>query len=87
MTVIENPRHIRERFPDQKRTLDHLMAQDPEFLALCEDYNACVDAFRYWIQSEAPETKSRTDEYRTLIRELQEEIAQAISAQEPGRCD
>ena len=58
------------------------MTEDPEFLALCEDFDACVDALRYWIASEAPESQFRINEYCTLIQELQEEIVQALAALE-----
>ena len=80
-------RHIRERFSAKKHTIDLLMAKDPEFLDLCEDHDTCVDALRYWANSEAPEAKTRVNEYHTLIRELQEEIAQALKALEPRRLD
>ena len=80
-------RHIRERFPDKTHTIDLLVAKDPEFLDLCEDHDACVDALRYWAKSEKPEAETRIDEYRTLVRELQEEITQALLAMEPRRSD
>ena len=80
-------RHIRERFPDKTHTIDLLIANDPEFLDLCEDHDACVDALRYWAKSEKSEAETRVDEYRTLVRELQEEIAQALEAMEPRRLD
>jgi len=76
---------IREKFPDQKHAIDFLAAQDSEFLALCEDYDACVDALRYWIESEEPEAETRVDEYRDLVRELEEEILQALEELEPRR--
>ncbi|MBT8364844.1 MAG: hypothetical protein KJP23_09070 [Deltaproteobacteria bacterium] len=79
--------HIRERFPDKKHAIDLLMAEDPEFLDLCEDYDACVDALRYWGKSNEPEAETRVNEYRALVRELQEEIAQALKALEPRRLD
>ena len=63
------------------------MAKDPEFLTLCEDYDACVDALRYWAMAEKPEADTRVKEYHTLIRELQEEITQALAALEPRRLD
>ena len=80
-------RHIRERFPDKIQTIDLLVAKDPEFLTLCEDFDACVDALRYWAESEALEAETRVNEYRTLGRELQEEIAQALEALKPRRLD
>ena len=76
-------RHIRERFPDKKHSIDLRMAEDPEFLTLCEDHDACVDALRYWADSKEPEANTRVDEYRTLVRELQEEITQVLEALEP----
>jgi hypothetical protein len=85
--VNDKARHIRERFPDKKHIIDLLMAKDPDFLALCEDYDACVDALRYWTKSEKSEAETRVNEYRTLVRELQEEIAQALEALEPRRLD
>ena len=83
----EKTYHIRERFPDKKHTIDLLIKKVPEFLDLCEDYDACVDAFRYWAKSEKPEAETRVDEYRALVRELREEIAQALKALEPRRLD
>jgi hypothetical protein len=72
-------RHIREQFQEKTHTIDLLVAQDPEFLAMCEDHDACVNALQYWAKSKAPEAKTRVNEYRTLVRELQEEIAEALS--------
>lgn len=81
--VNDTENHINERFPDQKDAIDNLMAEDPEFRALCEDYNACVNALRYWAESQAPEAKTRLNEYRTLVHELEEEISQALAAEKP----
>ena len=67
--------YIRERFPDQCPVIDFLMAVDHNFLALCEEYDVCVKALRYWATSSAPEAEIRVKEYRTIIREIQEEIA------------
>jgi hypothetical protein len=60
------------------------MEEDGEFHALCEDYDACVDALRYWGKSKEPEAKTRVNEYRNLVRELEEEITQALAASETG---
>ena len=57
-----------------------LMAEDPEFLAVCEDYDACVEALCYWTRSSDPEGATRIDEYNTLVRELEEEIIQVVAA-------
>ena len=76
----EKTHHIRERFPDKSHIIDLLMAEDSEFLTLCEDYDVCVYALRYWAKSKAPEAETRVNEYRTLIEELEEEITQVLVA-------
>ena len=63
------------------------MAEDPEFLSLCEDHDECVNALRYWTRSKKPEAKTRINEYRVLVRDLEEEIVQVLVAIEPGRSD
>jgi hypothetical protein len=83
----DKPRHIVERFREESHTLARLMEEDPEFLALCEDYDACVEALQYWAQSKEGEAKTRVNEYRTLVQELEEEITQALVALKPRRLD
>ncbi len=79
--------YIRERFPDRSDTISLLASKDPEFRAVCEDYDVCINALRYWNQSETPEADSRVDEYRNLIRELEGEIMQALAVMKPRKMD
>ena len=79
--------HIRERFPDKNHAIDLLIAENPEFRAICEDYEACINALRYWGKSKEPEAEIRANEYRTLIRELEEEATQALAALKTRRPD
>ena len=76
-------RHIQERFPDRKQSIEQLMAEDPEFLALCEDYDVCINALQYWARSRDPEAEIRTNEYRTIARQLEEEVIESLAALEP----
>ena len=71
-------RHIRNIFPDQKHAIDLLAEQNSEFHAMCEDHDACVNALKYWAKSKDPEAETRVNEYRILVQELQEEIAQIL---------
>ena len=71
-------RHILDKFPEKNHTIARLIEEDPEFLSLCEDYDVCVNALRYWEQSKKPEAKTRVNEYRTLAREIEEEIRAAL---------
>ena len=73
-------RHIRERFADQKYSIDRLMARDPEFISLCDDYDACINALQYWAQSKDPEAGTMVDEFRDIARELEEEVIEALIA-------
>ena len=79
--------HIQERFPDRKQSIEQLMAEDPEFLALCEDYDVCINALRYWARSRDPEAEIRTNEYRAIARQLEEEVIESIIALKPRRLD
>jgi hypothetical protein len=76
--MSDKANHILEQFPEKSHTIALLMEEDPEFLALCEDCDACVKALPYWAKSKEPEAKSRVNEYRTLVRELEEEIRVAL---------
>ena len=70
--------HIRERFPDQKYSIDQLMEKNPEFLSLCDDYDACINAIQHWTQSKEPEAETMIDEFRNIVRELEEEVVEAL---------
>jgi len=59
------------------------MAKDPEFLAVCEDYDICVNALLYWSNSKSPEAEIRVNEYRALAKELEKEVIQALSTLKP----
>ena len=73
--------HIRKRFSDQKYSIDQLMTKDSEFLSLCDDYDACINALQYWTKSKEPEAESRIDEFRNIVRELEEEVIEALITQ------
>ena len=70
--------HVLKRFSGQKNTLVRLMIEDSEFYQLCQDYEDCVNALRYWTSSRTTEAKARIEEYRALVRELEEEILQTM---------
>lgn len=80
-------RHIRERFPEKKHRIDRLMANDPEFLTLCEDYDTCVNALEYWANSKEPEAEARVYEYRNIAEQLEEEVAEKLGAMKPRQLD
>ena len=72
--------HIRKRFPDQKFSIDQLMAKDSDFLSLCDDYDACINALQYWTKIKGPEAEIMIDEFSSIARELEEEVIEALIA-------
>jgi len=54
------------------------MAKDPEFLSVCDDYDACINAIQYWRQSNEPEAAIMIDEFRNIAQELEEEVVEAL---------
>ena len=76
--MVDIIHHIREQLPGQKDSIDLLVVVDSEFLALCDDYDACVDALRYWASSEETGAKARVIEYRDIIGALYNEITQFL---------
>ena len=81
----DKARYLRERFPGKKNAIDLLMVEDSEFFELCEDHDDCVKALRYWACSAEPEAETRVNEYRTLVRELRQEIIQALATLKPQK--
>ena len=64
--MVDIKRHIREELLSQKDSIDRLAGEDGEFAAVCEDFDACVDALHFWASSEEPGAKTRAGEYRDL---------------------
>jgi hypothetical protein len=83
MNEILDP--IRKRFPDKVESIATALAVNINFRTICEDYRDCMHAFKYWSQSEKPEAAARVSEYRTLIVELEKEIADALAEIRPGQ--
>ena len=70
---------ILERFPDKSEILIALMARNPELLGMCEDHEECIKALRYWARCNEPDADGRVKEYCDLVRQLEEEILQAVA--------
>ena len=70
---------IQARFPDKRAAIAGRMAADADFCAICKDYGACIDAYRYWSRAKDPEAGARASEYRELMQALEGEIEEALS--------
>ena len=63
-----------KKFPEHKGVIHRLSECDDEFLALCEDYRICKEALEYWDVSDSEKAPDRSSEYRSLLKELENEI-------------
>ena len=64
-----------ERFPRWKAPIEREYARSETFHSLCDDWLVCSDAFQRWRSVEGSVARSRRSEYRTLMAELEQEIA------------
>jgi hypothetical protein len=70
--------HAFTRFQHKGDLLARLLESHPDFLALCEDYDACVTAFHYWGNLDKPDSLLRASEYHSIMEELEKEIQLAL---------
>ena len=78
---------ILHRFPEKRHIIESLMAEDSEYVAICEDYQDCVKALQYWARSKELEAQTRVIEYRDLIQGLEDEITHALTEGESQHQD
>ena len=76
---MQNPRAVLrmviKRFPEHRSSLERLCEASTSFQSLCDDYDDCISALRYWQQSVSEEARYYRGEYTELLRELEEEIS------------
>lgn len=79
MTVIRKGLFsVMERFPNHTDIVKRLFRESETFQAVCEDYMRCVEALRYWNQSDSEEAPARREEYAALLKDLEAEILQNL---------
>ncbi len=65
-------RTVVERFPSRELAIRRLVLRNTEFSAVCDDHKACSEALWHWgYQGD----KDRADEYRALLKEIEDEIS------------
>ena len=67
-----------ERFPEQKSAIRALYLQNQSFKTLCSDYEQCAAAIEYWKSCPSEEARRRSEEYRALLSELEEEVRRIL---------
>ncbi len=63
-----------ERFPERREELRRLFETSQPFQALCDEYEVCLTALRYWRESDLPEAPEFRNEFSSLLSELEQEI-------------
>ncbi len=71
-------RYIVQRYPERKAQISRLMLKNPEFRTICSDYGKCLEARKYWDQSNDPSANIKAEDYRYLCKVLEDEILQAL---------
>lgn len=74
------------RFPDHARSIRRLQAIDATFRAICEDYAEALRALAYW-QAADQSSHRKAEEYRRLVKELEDEAMAALQAAKSRRPD
>ena len=65
---------IIRRFTGHEFEIRRRCSHDPEFRAICEDYAAATVALAHWEKD-----RSKAEDYRQLIRELEDEILEHLT--------
>ena len=66
------------RFPAHEFSIRRLYASDPDFRELCENYATAVSALERWSYDAI-----KSEDYRQIIKELEEEILDIVETQQP----
>ena len=68
---------ILERLPELRTQIIDRLAGDMDFQSLCHDYDRCAEALGSF-REEAERVPDRVAEYEQLLRELEDDIRQAL---------
>ncbi len=74
-----------ERFPESREILKRLFESSHSFQTLCEEYDDCLRAMRFWRESTFPEAPEFLNEFSSLLREFEEEIIEYLSKSIPNQ--
>ena len=69
---------LMKRFPDCKDALLQMYRTSKSFRSICENYQECLEAVRYWSQSEHETAVDRHREYQSLLHELEQDILESL---------
>ena len=70
-----------QRFPAHAQSIRRLQSEDATFRAVCEDYAEALRALAHWEAADRS-SQRKAEEYRRLVKELEDEAASALQAYE-----
>jgi hypothetical protein len=73
---------VLDRFPEQRSEIERCFAQDPIFRQICEDYAEVSRVMAQLDKTPGASGPRAGEDYIDLLRELEEEIAQALQRSE-----
>jgi len=82
-SLVPHIARIRRLFPERADHVARLALKDETFRGLCEDYGMALEAlFRLELRNH-PLDVERLVEYRTLIRDLEQELREELGRTDP----
>jgi hypothetical protein len=76
--------HVAERFPDRGATVRRLYLSNEGFRAACEDFALSLASLRRFQARPDSAIRPEVDDYRTLLRELEDELSDYLIAADGG---
>lgn len=77
------PKHLEKRFPQWREEIDCLLQSDPDFRAVCREYEETANALAFWVrlsQQAARQIARQKAECKELLRELEAEIRMTLES-------
>jgi hypothetical protein len=66
--------HVVERFPERMELILRLYLKDEQFRSMCEDLALSISSLRRFERRPDAHIRPEVDDYRALLRELEDEI-------------
>lgn len=79
-------RYLEKRFPQQRKNIEELFGDDPDFRALCREYEETAQMLAFWIRlSRLPLTQinRQNQDCKEALREMETEILLMLNRQFP----
>jgi hypothetical protein len=67
------------RWPDRRSILKERFLGDPSVSELCEAYETACEAYAYWTKIPSELASERSEEYRALAAETEQDILRLIT--------